>query len=286
MEDATTVMILQRAAKRLIHQVPVRDMGDLGQQDLDNYIEDNERTDIYDSSRGMYTSQYTPLDYDDIYIPVPMDGELKVIPKVESLDGQQNYHRIINVLEYFEDKLFVVVGVPKSYMGIERDVNAKATLIQQELEFGRALRRIQSAWAQIYRRDIYDLQFRMLLGTSFDPKSYTIEFPNPSKVDEKLQAEIRKLDAETAKLYGDGFGLPLDQILVSFFEWNPGDAEKVTSEAGTNTQESLDLTNSKCRRMMGDLERKVVQSMRLASALETTNNIAEYLLEASEPVRA
>ena len=93
----------------------------------------------------------------------------------------------------------------KAYLGFERDVNAKATLTEQDVQFARSVRRIQLAIIEQYRK-FFDF---VLAVRGIDPTSvkYTIKLPVISTIDELRMWQVKKLRAEVAKVLRKEVGL-------------------------------------------------------------------------------
>jgi len=285
LEDSTVVMVLMRAPQRLVHTVLVPKDKAKADEILRDHIEANKRKNIWDSSRGKYGAEFNPLDEADYFVPQVWDLKEKMPQaNIKTLDGQTNFDQVVRVLEFFQDLMLISTGVPQSYLGITRGIDARATVEQQEIEFARSIRRSQMYLAQAYRESVYDLQIRLLLGRQPKPEDYWIQFPRVSKVDEKVKAEIRKLDADAAAKLGETFGLPLDVILVNFFAWGEEEAAKVAFDAGVPTEESLEWGARKTKGVLGRLRQQVVADSDLRETLERLNEMAGYLRE-SEPVR-
>jgi len=101
---------------------------------------------------------------------------------VKVLDTSTTVAWQMGPIEYYRHKLLIASRVPKAYMGLERDVNAKATLTQQERRFARGIRRVQWKLTDLFMHAV-NLQ---LLVLGYDPRKvkYFLRWPNPSRIDE------------------------------------------------------------------------------------------------------
>jgi hypothetical protein len=107
---------------------------------------------------------------------------------VQVLDTSNSGFWNITAIEYWRNKFVSATGVPKAHLGLEQDINAKATLQWQDERFARTIRRIQSLLSE-FLSQLITIEF-LLHG--IDPKrvDYKIEWAPPSTMDllEKAQA--------------------------------------------------------------------------------------------------
>jgi len=68
----------------------------------------------------------------------------KGLTDVEVLDTSSTGFAHLDPIEYYQNKLLMSLRTPKAYLGLERDINAKATLQMQDRRFARTVRRVQS----------------------------------------------------------------------------------------------------------------------------------------------
>lgn len=119
-----------------------------------------------DPASPAYTKQFNPLTpMEDVFLPV-RDGDQV---RIETLPGGGNIGEIYD-LEYFRDAFFGTARVPKAYLGFEGDINAKATLIQQDVRFARTAKRVRHSLIQGLR-NLLDVHF-MLSNQPDNPKKY------------------------------------------------------------------------------------------------------------------
>jgi hypothetical protein len=97
---------------------------------------------------------------------------------VKVLDTSNTGFMNLTAIEYYQNKVLTSLRVPKAHIGLERDVNAKATLQQQDRRFARVLRRIQQLLSEAIAHTI-DLQLAL---QGIDPAkiAYRIMWPSPS----------------------------------------------------------------------------------------------------------
>jgi len=113
---------------------------------------------------------------------------------VKVLDTSNSGFLNLNPIEYYQNKVLTSLRVPKAHLGLERDINAKATLQQQDRRFLRILRRIQAMLSESIDHTI-KLQLA-LLGIDPDSVEYTIMWPTPSWADMLDESAATKNFAE------------------------------------------------------------------------------------------
>jgi len=284
LDDAAVVMVLERAAQVRVHKVPVSADRTQQGQDINDYKIRNRRKKSYNSNNSSLTSTYNPMDSAEVWTPVPIGAEnYPTDLGVSTLDGQHNYDKVITVVEYFQRKCLVPLGVPPSYLGIEKETKARAVNTQQEIEFGRFLRQIQGTLAYEFKRNLYELQLRFAYGKDIPREDYWVEFPRPSKADEKVKAEITKIQAEAAALIGQSFNVPLDAILVAFFNWGERDAKELADRIGVPTEETEGLGRQAKKNLLDSIRREASgnseRARELGDLLDVMADAAEFLAE-------
>lgn len=149
-----------------------------------------------DPASPAYKKQYNPMTpLEDVFLPVREGDDVRI----ETLPGGGNIGEIYD-LEYYRDAFFGTARVPKAYLGFEGDINAKATLIQQDVRFARTVKRLRSATIQGLR-NLLDIHF-MLSNTpgsdeKFDPtrseNAYIVQMSPVSYLDEFERLELIQL---------------------------------------------------------------------------------------------
>ncbi len=118
---------------------------------VNNFRKKLRKHEFVDPASPDYQTQYNPLTpLEDVFIPVREGDEVRV----DQIPGGGNIGEIYD-LEYFRDALFGAARVPKAYLGFEGDINAKATLIQQDVRFARGCKRLRHAQIRGYRNLLY-----------------------------------------------------------------------------------------------------------------------------------
>lgn len=198
-EDGMVVGRLYRSHARYLFQIPVEGMS---AQAADEFIrkkkQEFRKRQRYNPTSGKIEMFDSPITADeDFFIGVRKEG---VQAKVDMIQGQGGLSDIGDI-EYLQNKLFSVLKVPKAILGFERDVNAKATLTEQDVNFARTLRRVQQVVADMIR----EVFRRVMITDGIDPEKvpeYTIVMPPVSTTDDLRQWQIEALKANVALVYG------------------------------------------------------------------------------------
>ena len=134
--------------------------------------------------------------------------------------------QMVEVLKYLQDRFFIATGVPKALVGLERDVNARATLEVQGLHFAISVRARQRDAANI----LADIFTRALLVAGVTPieGEYAIRMPEVSAFDEQLRADVFAKRA-TGVLSMVQAGVPLRQALKEGFNYDDETLDAVTA---------------------------------------------------------
>lgn len=97
---------------------------------------------------------------------------------VRVLDTSNTSYLNLRAIEYYQNKVLTSLRVPKAHLGLERDINAKATLTQQDRRFIRVIRRIQSMLSEAIAHTIV-IQY-VLYDTDPTGLEFSILWPTPS----------------------------------------------------------------------------------------------------------
>ena len=119
---------------------------------------------------------------------------------VKVLDTSSSGYQQIQPIDYFRSKILMDLRTPKAYLGLEEDINAKATLVQEDRRYRRFLQRIQTVLTEGIQQTI-NLQLA-LHKIDFRTIPYVIEWKTPSWTDiaEEAQAMSNFAAADAAYL--------------------------------------------------------------------------------------
>lgn len=213
-EEAMVVARLQRAWMRFVHYVDTTGMSrEEARAALKAYRQDLMRKLVLDQEL-----RENPFEVaSDFFISsgyirdiggtkfIERRSDIKVLPG-DNMPAQEPFD-----IEYLQNKLFASLRVPKAYLGFERDVNAKATLTTQDIQYARVLRRVQNVLSIGYKT-IFDLA---LLLADINPTdvSYSVRWPTILVSDEERDAIIRRMNAEADAVYWQ-MGAPSTRYIV------------------------------------------------------------------------
>jgi hypothetical protein len=192
LEDAALVYRLQRAPERFAFYV---DVGDLPPQEalaFVNRVRQNFRKKRFvDPGTGKLNLKFDALSQDeDFFVPSRKGVDST---RIETLGAPQ--WQAMEDIEYFRDKLFAAIKVPKAYLGQEQGV-ARAVLSSEDVRFARTVLRIQRELKNGLRK----IARVHLSAQNIDPYAaeYDINMTVPSAIFELAQMEVRTAKADLA----------------------------------------------------------------------------------------
>lgn len=167
-EDSILMYRLRRAPDRNMVMV---DVGSLEDHEAMRYVNQWRKRlrkyELVDPSSSDYKKQYNPLTpLEDIFIPIRQDTNTRI----ETLSGAGNVGEVYD-LDHFRDSFFGAAAAPKAYFGFEGEINAKATLQQQDVRFARGCKRIQRA-AVFGLRQLLDVHYTLLATDDATTKKF------------------------------------------------------------------------------------------------------------------
>lgn len=192
LEDAALIFRLQRAPERYAFYV---DTGDLPPAESLAYVnrvrQQFKKKKFFNPTTGRLDLKFDPLSQDDdFFIPVRKGTESN---RVEVLGSPSWQH--MDDIEYFRDKMFAAIKIPKAYLGQEDGV-ARAVLSSEDVRFARTVLRVQRE----LRNGLSKVARVHLAALNIDPKSvdYDIHMTVPSAIFELAQLEVRNARADLA----------------------------------------------------------------------------------------
>ena len=195
-EDSMVIYRLNRGPDRLIYYVDVGNMSREEQFRTIRAWRQYVRKSFHrDPKQGVLEQEYDPNTIDqDIYWPTREGSN----SKVEKLQGSSNVGDIADV-EYFRDMLFAAIKIPKAYLGYEGDVNAKATLAQQDVRYARTLKKLTRAIIEGAMR-LAQIELALHGVDALDPRiTLEIRMAPSSYLDELQRNELLSLRIELAE---------------------------------------------------------------------------------------
>lgn len=233
-EDGMVIARLTRAPQRYAYIVDTTGI-EPGKPTLDYLREVKEmmkKQRTIDPRTGKMNLQYNPLSMEEDLFIAAREGSRA---DVKVLQGSSNLGVITDV-EYFQNKKFAGIKIPKAYLGIERDVNAKATLTQQDVQFARSVRRLQVALIAGLRK-LFDF---MLMIRGFVPSqvNYEVILPITSTIDEMRRWQVELMKTKIATTLRKDLGVSLHWILVNLLDFSEADVEEIIKSL--EDEDSLD----------------------------------------------
>lgn len=200
MEDSILMYRIRRMPDR---NVVLVDVGSLEDHEAMRFVNQWRKRlrkhELVDPASPTYKKQFNPLQmFEDFFYPVRQDSSTRI----ETLQGGGAIGEMFD-LDHFRDAFFGAAAVPKAYFGFEGEIDAKATLQQQDVRFARSVKRIQRA-AVFALRQLLDVHFTLLStptnGTKFDPtvrdNEYLVMMSPISYLDEFERLELVKMRYE------------------------------------------------------------------------------------------
>jgi len=208
LEDSMLINRLTRAHQRLIYKIDVSNMGVMEAIAYIRRLKRLNRRRRYVDSEGKLKMEENPMaPQEDIYQPVRRGG----VGDIDVIQADTSVAAIADI-EHFHNKLFSGTKVPKAYLGFERDVNAKATLVQQSLAFTKVVRRMRSVVAKGLRK-LYRLEM-ILHGINPNTVSFKLRFPGFGVADEELRWKIEQYKSTIVRNYVEaGIDLPTEWVV-------------------------------------------------------------------------
>lgn len=211
-EDAMLMFRLRRTPDRNAIFVNVGSLDPTeAAQWTNNYRKKFRKSEFIDPASSNYRKQFNPLTpLEDVFLPVRQGDDVRV----EQLAGSGNVGEVYDI-EHYRDAFFGSARVPKAYFGFEGDINAKATLLQQDVRFARTCKRMRSSLILGVRTA---LDFHYVLSgepgeasSKLDPtkreNSYVVQMSPISYLDEFERLELIQLRFQIieaqARLAGD-----------------------------------------------------------------------------------
>jgi len=198
-EDAMLIYRISRAPERRVFYV---DVGNIPPKDVEGYMQNArdklKRIPVTSESNGQVDLRYNPESIlEDFFIPVRGDRG----SRIETLPGGENAAAIEDI-EYLQNKLFISLGVPKSYLTAEEDLSGKSTLAQEDIKFARTIQRIQ----KIVVSELAKISLIHLYLRGYDESAiynFDLKLTNPSTITEMMHLDLMDKRFSTAREMAD-----------------------------------------------------------------------------------
>lgn len=157
--------------------------------------------------------------------------------KVDILDPKNEGLQNTQDMEYFHRKMLSTVRVPPAHMGFEKDVNAKATLTLQDIQYVRFLRRIQQTMGSGLEQMV-DTQLTL---KGMDPKQvpYVVKWPRLSATDEAVASLAEMQRAQGDQVYQQMQVIDAEFIMRTRFGFDDEDIADMKVRVEAERQKAL-----------------------------------------------
>jgi hypothetical protein len=215
-EDAMLIHRIVRAPERRIFYVNV---GAIPPGEVENYmqrmINKMKKTPLVDPNTGQYNLKYNQQNLlEDFFIPVRGNDTTTRIDTAKGLE----YNGIEDV-QYFREKLFAALKIPKAFMGYEKDLTGKATLAAEDIRFARTVERIQKiAVSELTKIGLVHLYANGYTNES--AANFTLSLTNPSIIYDQERIALFKEKIDLASQAMEGNLLPRDFIYDKIFHFS------------------------------------------------------------------
>ena len=215
LEDSALVQKLQNTAKYAFYV----DVGDLVSNEALAYV--NQVRQMYTKKKFLNTAtsrvdfRPNPMSQNtNFWIPTRAGNDSTRIDVVSPPEIST-----IEEMEYFREKLFSAIKVPRSYLGFGGESN-RSSLSQEDARFARTVMRIQRS----IRLGYYHVCRVHLAALGIDPDTvkFDIKMSVPSAIFQMAQIELRNAQADNASNLEDFFDK--DWIMKHVFDFSKEDA--------------------------------------------------------------
>lgn len=215
-EDAMLIHRIVRAPERRVFYVNV---GAIPPGEVENFmqrmISKMKKTPLVDPNTGQYNLKYNVQNMlEDYFIPVRGNDSSTRIDTAKGLE----YNGIEDV-QYFREKLFAALKIPKAFMGYEKDLTGKATLAAEDIRFARTVERIQ----RIIVSELTKIGLIHLYANGYTNESaanFTLSLTNPSIIYDQERIALFKEKIDLASQAMEGKLLPRDFIYDKIFHFS------------------------------------------------------------------
>jgi hypothetical protein len=151
---------------------------------------------------------------EDMYIPVRGNDQSTRIDTAKGLD----YNGIEDV-QYFREKLFAALKIPKAFLGYEKDLTGKATLAAEDIRFARTIERLQ----RIVTSELTKIALVHLYANGYTNESaanFSLSLTNPSIIYDQERIALFKEKIDLANQAMENKILPRDFIYDKIFHFS------------------------------------------------------------------
>jgi len=161
---------------------------------------------------------------------------------VKVLDTSSTGFSNLAAIEYYRGKVVMSMRVPPAYLGLEENINAKATLEQQDRRFARTIRALQTKLSTAIKHTI-DLQ---LLLKGLDPKKvpFYIMWPPTAIGDSVAAAQALFLNAKADALLMEKNVIDPEYVATRHLNMKQVEWEAMEARLGRNKETTYAVDDS------------------------------------------
>lgn len=222
-EDAALLHRIVRSADKRAFFINV---GNIPPNEVDTFmqkvISTVKKAPYQDPVTGDYNLKYNMMNLlEDFYIPV-RGGDTST--RIESVSGL-NYSGMEDV-EYYKNKLYAALNIPKAYFGEVADLNGKSTISQLDIRFCRTIQRIQKiVLSELNRIAVIHLYAQGY--TDNNVMNFSLELSSPSIIEQQEKIAIWKDKVDLASQMMDTKLLPTDWIYHNIFNMSEDEYDEL-----------------------------------------------------------
>jgi len=229
-EDSALIYRLTRSPARFAYYV---DVGELPQGQSMAYVEAVKRKykkqQSWNPSRGILGLRNNPMGMnEDLWLPMRGGQEST---RVDVLAGPD--YQVVDDLEYFRDKFFSAIRVPRAYLGFDIEASRNA-LSNVDVRFAKATMRVQqqliAGYSEACRMHL------AILGVDPDLADWELEMKLPSHIFELAQIELMGAKLDVAEKLKDW--LPKTWILERVLGFSAEESDVLQRSKVAETEQS------------------------------------------------
>lgn len=228
MEDALVLNWLTRAFARLLFKLDVTGKSDKEARAFIKQFQAELQTARIGARR---TSQSSLAVIRDIFIGLghhQLAGRVQPgLANVEVLDTSGSVFVDVAPLEYYRGKILMAGRVPRAYLGLEADINAKATLVAEDRKYAKTLQTVQQMVGQVLLK-IYYLEC-LLQGIDANANRAAVLWNNPSRADAVDHSLALSQFANADQTYLEMGVLDQEYIALKHVGMTPIEWERISS---------------------------------------------------------
>ncbi len=223
LEDSLVLARLTRAIQRYAYLIDTEGIepGEPTLEYLNEVMNRMKKRRTINVQTGKMDLEYNPMSMEeDIFVSTKEGSSANV----KVLQGSTNLG-VLSDVEYFRNKKFAGVKVPKAYLSHEKDVRARSMITEQDVQFARTVRRIQLSLI----KGLHKLFDFVLATRGLDPADieYEIQLPLLSTIDELRLWQVKQIKANVCLMLHRDLHISLHWILINLLDYDEDDIKEI-----------------------------------------------------------